>query len=235
MTQQSWNKRSSRIACFLDFDHTLFNTDEFFHLDLRIHFLQLGIDLNCWEESYTAIWSQGYSIDRHIEEINRRSPIKIPPAAGQSLLADHVSDLGRYLFADVMPALQQMKQAGISLYLLSFGHPEWQQFKVSGSGVSQYVEDMFFTLWEGRKADLLQEKSRSFDQVVVIDNNPAELDLIKDTVPEARTYCINRVPDEHVTPADEAARLRYLEARKYLEKARRHQHHDCKTLEDLPI
>ncbi len=69
---------SSNAAYFLDFDHTLFNTDQFFHLDVRAAFLRFGIDATDWEQSYSAVWLAGYSLDKHAEEVSRRSGKPIP-------------------------------------------------------------------------------------------------------------------------------------------------------------
>ena len=69
--------------------------------------------------------------------------------------------------------------------------------------------------------------------MVVVDNNPAELDLIKDVEPAAETYWLKRVPDEMQAPGDELSRLRFFEARRYTGLGSRHQHTVCRTLDDI--
>lgn len=41
-----------QAICFFDFDHTLFDTDRFFHVDVREKFLELGIDIAFWDCAY---------------------------------------------------------------------------------------------------------------------------------------------------------------------------------------
>src|SRR3989449_4290620 len=86
---------SSNTACFLDFDHTLFNTDEFFHVDVRNAFLHLGIDAAYWEQSYAAVWPTGYTLEKHAEEVYRRSGSKLPLDAMKRILQNSFSDLDR--------------------------------------------------------------------------------------------------------------------------------------------
>jgi FMN phosphatase YigB (HAD superfamily) len=226
---------SSRAVYFLDFDHTLFHTDEFFHVDLRNAFLRLGIEPADWEQSYAAVWPTGYTLEKHAEEVARRSDRRSPLKGMKRILENSFSDLRRYLFPDVLPFLQAAKKSGARLYLLSFGGPEWQRYKVSASHLGGYFDDMFFTAIEGGKARLVQEHSGTSQNVVVVDNNPSELDSIRDAAPETRSYCMNRVPQNMRFPTDELSSQKFLEARRYLEKIPRHQHIPCSSLDSVPL
>src|SRR5713226_4586569 len=106
-------------ACFLDFDHTLFHTDEFFHVDVREAFLRLGIDTTAWEKSYGAVWPTGYTLEKHVDEVSRQSGNRLPLEEMKRILQNSFSDLRRYLFPDVLPFLQQANKNGTRLYLLS--------------------------------------------------------------------------------------------------------------------
>ncbi len=226
---------SSAAACFLDFDHTLFHTDEFFHVHVRDAFLRLGIDSTVWEQSYHVVWPTGYTLERHAEEVFRRSGARLPLEEMKRILRNSFSDLRAYLFPDVLPFLAEAKKNGVRLYLLSFGHHEWQRYKAAASGLDGYFDDAFFTAVEGGKARLVQERTGKIaDKAVVVDNNSAELDLIKDLAPETRTYWMNRVPEDMRIPADELAHRKFLEARKYLEKIPRHIHIPCTSLDSVP-
>ena len=223
------------MVCFLDFDHTLFHTDQFFHIDLRYAFLRLGIDGAHWEQSYAAVWPTGYTLEKHVEEVSRQSGNQLPLEEMKRILQDSFSDLRPYLFPDVLPFLQEAKKKSAHLYLLSFGHQEWQRYKVLASGLDCYFDDILFTATEGGKGRLVHEQVKRDPQtvVVVVDNNPADLDAIRDLAPQIRTYCINRVPQGARYPTDELSRLRFLEARQYLEKLPRHQHIPCRSLDSL--
>jgi FMN phosphatase YigB (HAD superfamily) len=225
--------RLINTACFVDFDHTLFNTDEFFHVDVRNSFLGLGIEEDLWEQSYEAIWKTGYNLEKHAEEIYHQSSSKLSYEWMQRILHDSFSDLRRYVFSDVIPFLEDTKKRGARLYLLSFGNPEWQRYKVLASRLDTYFDDMFFIPDEGGKVRLILEYSNQTEQIVLIDNNPAELDLLKDAIPVALTYCINRVSYETFVPDDEQSQLKFLEARRYAVMPWRHQHIACRTLNGI--
>jgi len=225
----------SKAAYFLDFDHTLFNTDQFFHVDVRDAFLRFGIGATDWEQSYAAVWPTGYTLEKHAEEVFRRSGRRLPVEEMKRVQQESFSDLRRYLFPDVLPFLEQAKKNGFRLYLLSFGHPEWQCYKAAASQVDGYFDGLFFTAVEGGKARLLQEQaSKTKDVLIAVDNSPKELDSIKDLAPETRTYWMNRVPDILRVPRDELSSRKFLEARRYLEEIPRHRHIPCTSLDPLP-
>ena len=226
--------QASKTACFLDFDHTLFHTDEFFHMDVRQSFLRLGIDIKEWERSYAVVWPTGYSLEKHAEEVSRSAGNQLPVEEMKLVLRNSFSDLRRYLFPDVLPFLKRAKKSGVRLYLVSFGDREWQRYKVSACALGGYFDDMFFAASPGGKSSLVQEQVKKFQgTVLVVDNNPADLDLVRDQVPGAETYLMIRVPDEMRFPADDLSRLRFLEARRYLERVPRHRHVLCRTLDGL--
>jgi len=222
-------------ACFLDFDHTIFHTDQFFHVDARNSFLNLGIDALCWEQAYAAVRPTGYTIKKHLEAIIRQSGTHLPLGKMQNMLQTKFSDLKKYLFPDVIPFLHSAKEKGISLYLLSFGDAQWQSYKVAHCGINDYFDDIIFTAREGAKADVVKEKTKKVGRVIVVDNDPRELDAIKDITPQTHTWCINRVPDELLVPHDESSRLKFFSARTYAAMIGRHQHDSTKTLDEVLV
>ena len=224
---------SIKTTCFLDFDHTLFNTDEFFHVDVRNSFLRFGIETQLWEQSYAAVWPKGYTLEKHVEEISRQSEIQLPLEEMKQVFFNNFSDLKQYLFTDVLSFLENIKKKGVTTHLLSFGNPEWQRYKVHNSGISPYFESIFFTEKEGTKTEHIRKYSELFQQIIMVDNNSIELDLIKDTLPMTQTYFINRVPEEMLIPTDELTRLKFFDARNYVKKPQRHQHIAIKNLHDI--
>ena len=227
------NTRTRDRAIFLDFDHTLFDTDEFFHMDVRTSFRHLGLASASWEQGYARAWRAGYSLEGHAEEMYRQSGSPRALEDMKRILRESFMDLQRYLFPDVLPFLGAARERGVRLYLLSRGDPGWQRYKVAGSGIESYFNGTFFTAHEGGKANVILEQAGSCQKVVMVDNNPSELDLIKEAAPDIATYCINRVPRESVVPADETSRLRFLEARDYATRPWRYQHVPCRTLDEV--
>jgi len=202
-------------------------------MDVRTSFRHLGLDGESWERGYARAWRAGYSLEGHAEEMCRQSGGQRGLEEMKRILRESFTDLRRYLFSDVLPFLGTAQERGIRLYLLSFGDPDWQRYKVRGSGIEAYFDGIFFTAQEGGKANVILEQTRSHQKAVMVDNNPSELDLIREAAPDIATYCINRVPRELVVPADEISRLRFLEARDYATRPWRYRHVPCRTLEEV--
>ena len=229
---------TTRVArvCFLDFDHTLFDTDAFFHVDVRNSFRHLGIGDASWEHGYVEAWQAGYTLERHAEEMCLQSGSQVATLDEmQRILRESFADLRRYLFPDVIPFLDRASRKGVGLYLLSFGNPDWQRYKLLGARIGRYFDGIFFTGREGGKGDVILGHAGGGEQTLVVDNNPSELDVIRGVVPTATTYCINRVPEDVTIPSGEMSRLTFLEARTYLDRPWRYQHVPCRTLDEIPV
>ena len=215
---------------FLDFDHTLFDTDRFFHVDVRNAFSCFGINDDIWQQSYDAVWKTGYTIEKQIEEACKLSGKQLPVADMQSIITHAFSNLRAYVFPDVFPALERFKSKG-DVFLLSFGDPEWQRYKVTSSGIAPYGKELLFTREEGGKAAVVKKYAQFSPSIIVVDNNPAELDCIRELVPDALTYCMNRVPVGFVPK--NVKDFSFLEARKYCAQPMRYVHKKCSTLEEV--
>ena len=235
---------ASPSPVLLDFDHTLFDTDRFFWGDLRAAVLGLGVDGRLWEETYEAVWPGGYSIDRHVEALAAR--ISWPhPQQILDVFEDQFADLRPYLFPDVLPFLEAARRAGRPVVLLSFGDPGWQAFKVKASGLEPHVGAVHATAAEGGKADLAAALAGAGPAVaptrgeapapaIAIDNNPRELDAMRDRCPALTTYRMDRVPPELVGAQGEAA-YRFREARRYVGLPARHPHRPCHSLAEVAL
>lgn len=221
-----------KTAYFLDFDHTLFNTDVFFHIHVRTAFLQFGISRDLWEKSYEAVLLSGYTLEKHMAEMSQLAGERFPLVGMQRVLREQFSDLRRYLYPDVVPFLNRVRDHA-SLNLLSFGNPDWQAYKVRGCGLEPYFSEMFFTDKEQQKWEVTAAHAEKYKSLTVVDNNPSELDAIKDHTPQAWTFCINRVPENMEAAEEELARFAFLEARRYLAKPQRYQHFKIRSLEDM--
>jgi len=88
-------------AFVLDFDHTLFDTDRFFWVDLRAAFARWAIDAAQWEASYAEVWPTGYSLDKHLGHLARHGRVADSVVAQlKGVLREHFADLRPYLFPD---------------------------------------------------------------------------------------------------------------------------------------
>jgi phosphoglycolate phosphatase-like HAD superfamily hydrolase len=227
----------SRRAILLDFDHTLFDTDRFFWVDLRSAFTRFGIPDDAWEKSYEAIWPSGYSLAKHLEELVRLGAVATPSAA-QAMIEDlgsTFSDLRPYLFPDVLGFLRAARSQGFELILLSFGDPTWQHYKVQAADLTPHFTQILYTATEAGKAALCAEHSLQYRELYAIDNNPADLDAMKTSTPQLHTYLICRVEPSALGAADPLVRDRFREAARYLAIPSRLSHHRCHSLHEVPL
>ncbi len=226
-----------RRGILLDFDHTLFDTDRFFWVDLRSAFARFAIPDDAWEKSYEAIWPIGYSLAKHIEELTRRGAIAEPTTAGMMLsaLERAFSDLRSYLFPDVPGFLDAARHRGFELILLSFGDPAWQSYKVCASGIAPHFRKIVYTSQQEGKAELLDDLVPRYTELHAIDNNPAVLDAMKGQNPWMHTHLICRVDLPAASEANDAPRDRFREAARYVSVPSRLPHHRCFSLDEVPL
>ena len=228
---------SKARGILLDFDHTLFDTDRFFWVDLKSAFTRFGVPDDAWEKSYEAIWPSGYSLAKHLEELARLGTIADPSAAKAMLetLESAFSDLRSYLFPDVLGFLNAARHRGFDLILLSFGNPAWQSYKVQASGLTPYFTQIVYTPNEKGKAAVLDELGPPYAELHVIDNNPTELDAMKVRHPRLQTHLICRVELSVLEGQDPLVRDRFREAASYLMIPCRLPHHRCHSLNEVSL
>ena len=177
---------------FIDFDHTLFDTDRFFRVDFKDFLLGWGIDEELWDKSYKVTRNMGYALEKHILEAQKLGDLDLNIQKFKDILEKEFSDLSKYLYPDVIEFLKKAKRSGATLYLLSFGDPSWQHYKVKSSGIANYFAEKFYQTKEGTKADKILEFRDKFGEIIYIDDREQEIDLVKKKIPEVKTYLIDR-------------------------------------------
>ena len=224
-------------AILLDFDHTLFDTDRFFWVDLKSAFARFGVPDDAWEKSYEAIWPLGYTLAKHLDELERLGVI-----AGQDIrrtmldtLEADFSDLRPYLFPDVPAFLEAARRREFDLILLSFGDPDWQSYKVQTSGIAPLFRKIIYTAKQGGKGELLDDLSSSYAELRAIDNNPADLDSMKARHSKLQTHLICRVKPSDLEGPTGLVPDRFREAARYLSIPSRLSHHRCWSLDEVPL
>jgi len=218
---------------FIDFDHTLFDTDKFFWVDLRNKILENGINISCWDKSYKKVRRDGYTLEKHINEIGKTCNKNIEIGKLKDIIGNEFSDLKKYLFNDSVSFLKKLKHGGDKIYLLSFGNSDWQNYKVEGSGISNLFDDVFYQEKENAKIDKILEFKNEAEKIVVVDNSTQQLDEIKNKLPSATTYLINRVPKNLMDSKTEQDILRFKSARKYALQIPKYSHHKVSNLEEI--
>ncbi len=233
-----------KTACFIDFDHTIFDTDAFYHVELRKKLGLFEVPDELWEEIYWDTIKGGWPWERHLLTVINRSAAlrdlecckeRTKLAYIRSTFAEMEKELPKFVFPDVIPFLEKT-QAVSRLFILTRGQLEWQKYKIDGCGLKEYFERVLIADKRDGKADIIQwfVKNRSC-RAVFIDNNPYDLDLVKGAFPAVETYMINRVPDELMTPEDRIGRLRFLEAREIAKRPSKHEHIKRGSLDEIKI
>ncbi len=226
-----------RRGILLDFDHTLFDTDRFFWVDLKSAFTRFGVPDDTWEKSYERIWASGYSLVKHLDELLRTGAIAGPESRMTMLatLEAAFSDLRPYLFPDVLAFLEAAHHRGFDLILLSFGDPAWQSYKVLASGLAPYFQKIVYTAKQEGKAELLDDLVPRYGELHAVDNNPADLDSMKTCAPHLHTHLICRVDPSAIDGTAPTARDRFREAVRYLTIPSRLPHHRCFSLDEVSL
>ncbi len=226
-----------RRGILLDFDHTLFDTDRFFWVDLKSAFARFGILDDAWEKSYERIWPSGYSLVKHLDELLRTGAIAGPESRMTMLAALDAafSDLRPYLFPDVLAFLEAAHHRGFDLILLSFGDPAWQSYKVRASGLTPHFWKIVYTAKQEGKAELLDDLVPRYGELHAVDNNPADLDSMKARHPNLQTHLVCRVEPSAIEEANDAIRDRFREAVRYLTIPSRLPHHRCRSLDEVSL
>lgn len=219
----------TRRGILLDFDHTLFDTDRFFWVDLKAALVQFGIPDDAWERSYGAIWTSGYSLRKHLDVLFSLGAIPSVSAvsAMHTTLERTFSDLRPYLFPDVVEFMTAARQRAFDLILLSFGDAAWQRYKVQASGLTPYFTQIVYTPEEKGKAGMLDMLASAYTELYAIDNNPADLDAMKASVPRLQTYLICRVEPTAIVGD------RFREAARYSTIPSRLPHRRCRSLKEV--
>jgi hypothetical protein len=202
------------MSYFFDFDHTLFDTDLFFHVDLRNALLsRLSVRGGEWDRTYAELLVRGYSIGDHLKALGL-SPEQVSEAA--DWLYARFASLRGYVYADVVPTLEALTSRGAEIRILTFGDPAWQRFKVSGSGILEFAREVVVVPSRLGKATAIENSGECGENLVVVDNDPRELDQVRRVLPRSRTYWIRRPASQYLSKEGVEGR-RDLEAASYRE------------------
>ncbi len=225
----------SKKLLVLDLDHTLLDTDRFFHCDLPGALPQFRAkdvlwERN-WERSYRSATEVGYTLDLHMREMAKLSLRRFPLHEIQMLLSEQFANLARYLFNDSLRFLEVAQERGWEIILMTAGNPAWQRYKATACQIAHLLSEIIYVPTKQRKALVLASSGRCLrrEKIAVVENSGAELDAMTG-IEGTERYFINRTPLQYMQPKDERERRRYLEAREVAERGSRYQHHACSVL-----
>ena len=220
------------MTCFLDFDHTLFNTDQFFRVELPLVLAPYQIDQAVWKQTYALVQPQGYSLVKHLSLL--AETLDLPKEEIVGKVMDHFHDGSKFVFPDVVDFLDTARRHGATLALLSFGAQEWQHYKLEMSGLKDYFDEIFITAKPNAKQEVIN-LHKGLKPFIMVDNNAEELDAILQVDPSVRTYWINRVPEALREPKNDLEVAMFEGARKYLRYIPTGTHTICQSLAEINL
>lgn len=181
------------MKLFLDFDDTLFNTNEFYAA-LEDVFDGAGVPKELFWQSYQELRSEApsegwcYSFEVHIERLRRH--IVFDEDGLRKTLASVVLNTEKYLFPDAKDFLESLRNAQHEVFILSFGDVSHQTAKISGSGIARYIERNIIT--DKEKGAALEGEIASHERAWFIDDRAHCIESVKRFFPQIRTILMRR-------------------------------------------
>lgn len=160
------------ITIFFDLDRVLYNTSA--HLEEINNFLiARGYERHNIEEARLKLHHHGYSFEEHLKLLGE--PLANIEATTSEIQKFAFNDQ-RHIFPGVVNGLQELRAQGITLHLLTFGLPKYQQGKWVGlQALHPYFDQTFFVHQGDSKGQILARETSSDQQVFFIDDSPAWL------------------------------------------------------------
>lgn len=156
-----------KTKVYIDFDGTLYNSDNFYN-----GFIEICSKYNIEKEKVTEIENDIFNnknlfnVDILSQKIFEYYQLPI------SFLYD-VEALYKKpnLFSDTIPSLEQLiKSSKYELYILTHGNREYQLKKITSSKIDKYIKEIIVTT--GSKIDL---DGINYQESIFIDNNPFQI------------------------------------------------------------
>lgn len=183
------------MKVFLDFDDTLFNTRDFIN-DFSSVFVSLGISSEVYRETrkraYTMFdtTTSVYDIDKHLAELAVHKP-DFDTAQAKHLADVFLADTARYVFADVIPFFESMREKQVACYILSFGQSVFQRQKINGTGLQHYCKDIFI-VQEEKSLSIAACAQDESERVLFVDDRAEYIAAMKKALPYVTTIQITR-------------------------------------------
>jgi phosphoglycolate phosphatase-like HAD superfamily hydrolase len=177
------------MQVFFDFDDVLFNTRTFVAAMCDV-FEQQGVSRDVFYETYPQARVVGnaavkvYSVGAHIDILHQLMP-DVDAELLRSRYDALFTDTSQYVFSDVREVLEDLKQQGAHIFVVSFGIEKVQRGKIEGSGLVPLL-DGFFVGVEA-KSQMIQPALDKDTSVWFIDDQPKFIDDVKTVFPFIKT------------------------------------------------
>ncbi len=183
-----------------DFDYTLFDTNA-----MRVA-LQQELNKQCGttqQEYQTAekqITEHGalYSLEAHIDALFFDADSR---EKGRAVAESIVQRMGEWVYDDVVPVLESFQKQNARLILLSFGNHDWQQLKITHSGIAVFFETVEIVTGSKTEPVHLFEQQEA-EEIVCINDRATEINELHGVFPDITYYWISRpeTPYNQIVP-----------------------------------
>ncbi len=178
----------NNLIVLLDFDRTLFDTDNFL-FEIKKIFKTIGINENTFISSYKKV--KPYNIKKHLDllKLNRQNKSLIQ--AKLNKLADNSK---KYLFSDTIKFLKFLNKNNIKCILVTYGNKEFQNNKIKKSNIKIYLDDIYITSNNQNKINIYKNiitknKNKSF---IIIDDLKTNTENVTKKINHMNSIRINR-------------------------------------------
>ena len=181
-----------KIKLFIDFDKTLFDTNQVKERIIRI-FGQFGFSQEEIEQTYLAETLDGkYSPEgqaRRLYDIK-----KFDLEVAELKIKSMIFDSSRILYSDTIQFLDGLDKEKYEVDLLSYGDVEFQERKIKHSGIIDKFDNIYITSAE--KQIYLKDIAEDKENFFVLDDKMENLEKISADYPKAFMIYINRSIDD---------------------------------------
>ncbi len=179
------------MTIFLDFDDVVFNTKEFLAVLKKI-FKEAGVSEETFLATYQELRDEGngvgfcYRFDAHVN--------KLTSVDKETLLArleEAISNTEDFVFRDVYPFLEGVRQKGYTINILSFGDEHFQAKKIYNTGLGSLVDRIIVTK-ESKECILQKEGFMANKGDWFFDDRLKFLESMKIAFPLMQTVLVTR-------------------------------------------
>jgi len=173
----------------LDFDHTLFNAEEFKQA-LRDRLALFEISSGQFDDSYRAITEKVgyYNYQEHLKTLAQENNLD----ENDLLLSfQEIIDFTKeFLYPSTTVFLKNLKKfPANTLYLLTFGQNDFQQAKINASGIKEYFDEVYDI--QKSKVEFFKA-NKDFISCILVDDRGKEIDQIKKKYPKVKAIWLKR-------------------------------------------
>ncbi len=165
---------------FIDFDDTLFDRNRFIHDYFQLLSEITGASLSEIDAAYhdKGVYDKGFcGPGKHLSKLAEK--FLFDESRASEVLEHFLADTSSYLFPGAKKFLKVLAD-NFKIILLTVGNPEFQEQKVSGSGILKFFDDVQYIPPDSYKARHIKEMIKRGELFYLIDDKEAEyLELAK--------------------------------------------------------